>query len=158
MESECWQHFCKVVAGLSWPRREAGYTSVNSVATIQIVPRSRSGPLLMPLLYMAFVSPLCLCLSFLLNCCKKKKKKTLFQPEVSIRFWHDVFMPRFVWPEENILPGASSVLLGSCAACRTSFSCCHEGTSFLIYPEPCLSLGKEMLACDCEGRVGRSED
>lgn len=85
---------------LAW---EGGYTSVNSVATIQIVPRSRSGLLFMPLLHTAFVFPLCLCLSFLLNCCR-----IVFQPEVSIRFWHDVFMPRFVWPEENILPGASS--------------------------------------------------
>lgn len=44
-------------------------------------------------------------------------------------------------------------LRGSCAACRISFPHCHKGTSFLIYPKPCLSLGREMLACDC-GRGG----
>lgn len=56
----------------------------------------------MPLLHTDLVFPLCLCPSFL-----PKYHKILFQPEVSIRFWHDVFMVRFVWPEENILPGAS---------------------------------------------------
>lgn len=74
----------------------------NSLATIQIVPWSRSGLLFMPLLHAAFVFPLCLYPSFL-----PKYRKILFQLEVSIRFWHDVFMARFVWPEESVLPGAS---------------------------------------------------
>lgn len=56
----------------------------------------------MPLLHPAFVFPLCLYPSFL-----PKYRKILFQPEVSIRFWHDVFMARFVGPDESILPGAS---------------------------------------------------
>lgn len=103
MESERWQQFSLQRGGRSQLAWGGGYTSVNSVATIQIVPRSRSGLLLMPLPHPAFVSPLCLCLSFLLDCCK-----ILFQPEVSIRFGHDVSMPRFVWPEETILPWASS--------------------------------------------------
>lgn len=40
-----------------------------------------------------------LCFSFLsLPILSPKYYKTLFQPEVSIRFWHDELMPRFVWP------------------------------------------------------------
>lgn len=121
MASECWQQLV-LQSGRSRLAWEEGYTSFNSVATIQIVPRLGTGLFFMPLLCTAFVFPLCLCPSFLPRYCK-----TPFQPEVSIRFWHDALMPRFVWPREDVGPGAS--LSGSCAACRISFSCCHKGTS-----------------------------
>lgn len=43
MESECWQQLVLQSGDRSQLAWEGGYTSVNSVATIQIVPRSRAG-------------------------------------------------------------------------------------------------------------------
>lgn len=103
MESERWQQLVLQSGRRSRLAREGSYTSFNSVATIQIVPRSRSG---------RSSCLLCTQLLFLLFVCahlfSPNTAKILFQPEVSIRIWQDVFMARFVWPAENILPGASS--------------------------------------------------
>lgn len=114
---------------------EEGYTSFNSMATIQIVPHSRSGLLFMCLLYTSFVFPFCLFPSFSL-----KYHQILFQPEVSIRFWQDELMPRFVWPRQA--HPSRCFLWEGARATEFAFHAATREPPFLICPNPCLSLGK----------------
>lgn len=99
-----------------------GYTSFNSMATIQIVPQSRSGMLFMLLLYTSFVLPFCLCPSFPPNITKHgfSWRFQLGSGMMSSR-------PALCGHHKDILPGASSEgELG----CWIPFSWCHKATRF----------------------------
>lgn len=114
------------------------------MATIQIVPTVKK--------WAAFhaSSVHILCFSFLsLPILSPRYHKTLFQPEVSIRFWRDELMPRFVWSRQEH-PSRCFLREGAGAA-EFPFHASTREPPFLICPNPCLSSGSEMLAFDCDG-------
>ena len=69
-----------------------------------------------------------------------KYHKTLFQPEVSIRFWRDELMPRFVWPQPE--HPSRCFLWEGVGAAEFPFHASIREPPFLICPNPCLSSGK----------------
>lgn len=112
------------------------------MATIQIVPQSRSGMLFMLLLYTSFVRPFCLCPSFPPNITKHG-----FSWRFQLGSGMMSSCPALCGHHKDILPGASSE--GELGLLNSLFML-PQGNPLLICPSPCLSWGSEMLAFDCD--------